>query len=282
MNTVSLPSTFDLDATLAVDVFDYNSVKEMGKQQVVLDRNTFSFLCEGEKEVYFDHSSFSIDQASFLLMKSGHCIMTERLSDTRKNYRSILLFFSNDLVWQFIRKYDLHVSTPVEPTSVHRFDYDSFSKGFVSSLKDLVQLPKSIQQKLLSIKLEEIFLYLIELKGSDFLLSLVQDSDNTTQNFIRTVESNQLNKLTLQELAFLNNQSVSSFKRTFERHYHASPIKWFQNRRLEHAQHLIKDEGKRPSDIYDEVGYENLSSFVQAYKAKYGVTPKQHQKHLDF
>lgn len=72
--------------------------------------------------------------------------------------------------------------------------------------------------------------------------------------------------------------SVSTFKREFEKHYTESPVKWFQNKRLEYARHLLNNTKKSPSEIYFEVGYENLSSFIQAYKLKYGTTPKHHQK----
>ena len=70
--------------------------------------------------------------------------------------------------------------------------------------------------------------------------------------------------------------SVSTFKREFEKYYSESPIKWFQNKRLEYAHYLLSQE-KSPSEVYFEAGYENLSSFSQAYKTKYGVTPKHHK-----
>lgn len=107
--------------------------------------------------------------------------------------------------------------------------------------------------------------------------SLISNQDDESQKFIQTIEYNQLNKLTLKELAFLCNMSESSFKRTFKKHYIESPMKWFQDKRLEYAQMLLKEEAKRPSDIFYQVGYDNLSSFVQAYKAKFGITPKRHQ-----
>ncbi len=118
----------------------------------------------------------------------------------------------------------------------------------------------------------------MELNGTDFIYSLIAHSDHHTTKFIQTIESNQLNKLTLKELAFLCNMSVSSFKREFKKHYAESPIKWFQDKRLAYAFRLLNEEQKRPSDIFTIVGYETLSSFVQAYKLKYGITPKQQQK----
>jgi hypothetical protein len=80
-----------------VQIFDYSSSKEIVKQQIILNQNTFSFWIEGNEEVVFDNSTLSIDNSKFLIMKSGHCLMTEKPEDIQ-NYRSLLLFFSNDIL----------------------------------------------------------------------------------------------------------------------------------------------------------------------------------------
>jgi AraC-like DNA-binding protein len=46
---------------------------------------------------------------------------------------------------------------------------------------------------------------------------------------------------------------------------------------LERAAFLLRNKSKRASDIFEEIGYENLSNFVHAFKVKFGVTPKQFQ-----
>lgn len=277
MKTVKLPDELNIDQSEFVKVYDYQSSLEITKQQIILNQNTFSFLTDGTKEVFFDNSALSIDNSNFLLMKAGHCLMTEKLSDI-KNYRSVLLFFSNETLLKIIRKAELNKTKPTENKSVYSFEYDEFIKRFVNSLLDISKLSKNIQEKLLDVKLEEIILYLTEKYGTDFLYSLMTNSSDTTQKIIQTVESNLLSKLTINELAFLCNMSISTFKREFEKCYAESPIKWFQNKRLEHAHYLIHQEQKSSSEIYFQVGYENLSSFIQAYKSKYGFTPKQDGK----
>lgn len=277
MHTITIPDELNLENSLAVQVFDYSSSKGVSKQQIILNQNTFSFLIEGTKEVVFDNSALSIDDSQFLVMKSGNCLMTEKLSEV-SNYRSVLLFFSNEMVSKFIRKIKLEKIESKGYQSVFAFEYDEFLKRYVYSLVDLSKLSKNLQNKILEVKLEEIMLYLVEKHGTDFLYSLSVNADNTTQKFIHVIENSHLNKLTLKELAFLCNMSVSTFKREFEKHYSESPIKWFQNKRLEFAHFLLQQKQKNPSEVYFEVGYENLSSFTQAYKLKYGVTPKHHQK----
>jgi AraC-like DNA-binding protein len=277
MKTITLPDDLNLEPSTSIEVYYYKSEQEISKQQILLHKNTFSFLQEGTKEVFFDNSTFSICNSQFLLMKSGHCLMTEKLSNVQEYYSSILLFFSNEDVLKFIRKFELKPSTDKTYYSTYAFSYDSFLKRFTQSILDISKLPKSSQQNILNTKFEEIMLYLVALKGVNFLYSLINNSDQN-QKLIQTIESNILNKLTLKELSFLCNMSVSTFKRKFKKNYAMPPIKWFQEKRLEHAAFLLKNKSKRPSDIYIDIGYESQSNFSAAFKTKFGVTPKQYQK----
>ncbi len=282
MKTIILPDEMNLEKTQLVHVVDYRSSKDVSKQQIILNQNIISFLMEGTKEAIFDNAALSIDPSKFLIMRSGNCLMTEKKISETSNYRSMLLFFSNEMIHNFIRKMEFNEFELIEPKSVYAFDYDEFIQRFVHSLADVSKLTGDIKFKLLEVKFEEIMLYLTGKYGAEFLYSLTVNSDNATQKFIQIIENSHLSKLTLKELAFLCNMSVSTFKREFEKHYAESPIKWFQNKRLEFAHYLLQQEQKNPSEIYFEVGYENLSSFTQAYKLKYGVTPKQNQKNWTF
>lgn len=277
MNTITLPDQLNLEHSEAVQVFNYCSSQDISKQQIILNQNTFSFLIEGTKEVVFDNSTLSINNSKFLIMKAGHCLMSEKLS-TVQNYNSVLLFFSNEILLKYIEKNEAQTHQSAKHKSVYAFDYDSFIHGFVQSLLGISKLTKDIQKKLLAVKFEEIILYLTALHGTDFLYALCEKTKDTSKNFIKTVETNYLSKLTLKELSFLSNMSISTFKREFKKHYNESPIKWFQNKRLEHAHYLLNQEQKTATEIYFEMGYENLSSFIQAYKSKYGRTPKQNSK----
>ena len=79
MNTITLPDELALNSTLSIEVYDYESTQEISKQQILLNKNTFSFLQEGTKEVFFDNSSYAINNSQFLLMKSGNCLMTKTI-----------------------------------------------------------------------------------------------------------------------------------------------------------------------------------------------------------
>ncbi len=54
MKTITLPDELSLNSSLSIAVYDYESTQEISKQQIVLNKNTFSFLQEGTKEVFFE------------------------------------------------------------------------------------------------------------------------------------------------------------------------------------------------------------------------------------
>lgn len=275
MNTVQLPEDLRPNEYKGVQVVDYEVSKESTKQQVNLSMNTFSFLREGHKEVMSDTASISISNDDFLLMKAGKCLMTEKFA-TNDYYRSILLFFPDEAVFQFAQKYDIELSKNAERKSIQQIAYDPFIQSFVQSISEPNELSEDAYNRLLQVKFEELMIYLTDTLGNEFLSSLILDMDDQSHRFLEVVESNKLNKLTLNELAFLSNMSLSTFKRAFEKHFDESPSKWFQERRLEYAAFLLKNKAMRASDIYEEIGYDTLSNFIQAFKNKFGSTPKQY------
>lgn len=277
MKITRLPEDFSLEKKHPIQLYDYQSFTSQIKSKVNLTAHAFSFLLNGTKEIVTGHHPTFIQNTEFLIMKSGHCLMTEHLADINKSYRSILLFFSDSAINDFIRKYDLGFLSNTKHQSFQVCEYDTFILTFVNGLISLKSLDIELQSKLLKIKFEEIMLYLLETKGRDYLSFLTVKRDHQFSHFIKVIENNTLNKLSLKELAFLSNMSISTFKREFEKHFKTSPIKWFQDKRLEYAAFLLTHQIKRPSEIYEDIGYDNLSNFSQAFKKKYECTPRQYQ-----
>ena len=80
--------------------------------------------------------------------------------------------------------------------------------------------------------------------------------------------------LKLEEIAFLCNMSLSTFKRHFVNEYNVSPGKWLKNERLQKAKEML-EQGEKPSEIYLDFGYNNLSNFSVAFKNKFRISPSE-------
>lgn len=276
MNIHHLPNDLDIDTENEVQVFDYHAASSSIKNKVMLHKNVFSFLLEGTKELITQDKGTIITNDAFLLIKSGNCLMTESLSETNA-YRSVLLFFSDDILLKSVQKSKLSKTAIPSSKPYEIFQYDSYIHHFVESLVKIKKYDNPLKSSLLQTKIEEILTYLLHRNGIGSLNNILTHQDSQSRHFTTVIESNKLNNLTIQELAFLCNMSISAFKRNFEQHYQSSPIKWFQEKRLEYSAYLLRIKKKRPIDIYAEIGFESLSSFTQAFKVKYNTTPKQFQ-----
>ena len=277
MKITELPKDLKLNSDKGIQLYNYQRTEDIQKTKINLSQNTISFLRKGTKEVIGDDETVQISNQHFVIMKSGNCLMSENVSDSFKIYHSVLLFFSDEEILRFLEKNKLYSSQSEMKKSFHIYKYYNFIQSFVSSLEQILSLTKTIQSKILKNKFEEIMLYLVHKNGPDFLNSLATKIDDKVIRLTAIVENNKLNRLSLEELAFLSNMSISTFKREFAQLYNKTPMKWFSEQRLNHVAFLLKTNNYRPIELYEEAGYENLSNFVQAFKKKFGMTPKQFQ-----
>ncbi|WP_444243595.1 helix-turn-helix domain-containing protein [Elizabethkingia anophelis] len=86
---------------------------------------------------------------------------------------------------------------------------------------------------------------------------------------------NYMFNVSVESFAKLTGRSLSVFKRDFEKVFSSSPKKWLRNKRLEEAYYLIKHKKQKPTDIYLDLGFENLSHFYFSFKQKFGKTTSE-------
>jgi AraC-like DNA-binding protein len=81
--------------------------------------------------------------------------------------------------------------------------------------------------------------------------------------------------VSIERFAWLTGRSISAFKRDFEKIFNDTPSHWLVQRRLQESYFLIDKKNKRPSDIYLDLGFEDLSHFSFAFKKLFGLSPSQ-------
>jgi len=68
----------------------------------------------------------------------------------------------------------------------------------------------------------------------------------------------------LERFAFMTGRSLSGFKRDFGKCFGTSPGKWLLKKRLTEANYLLQNQHVRPSDIYLDLGFKDLSHFSKS------------------
>jgi len=281
MTIQNVPEIFLAESERQTDLFiyDYKMTDDVIKSKVNLDLNMFSFLQTGKKQVHFANTSVGVNVSQSLLIKSGNCLWTELL-DNDEIYFCKLLFFSQQKVEEFLKKhlpdnYRLQ-ELPKKENPYFIIQNDDYIHSFVNSLSVILKIKRESSKNLLAIKFEEIMCYLLSKYGDSFIQfssALIAKKNNSS--FKNIIESNAYSNLNLEEIAFLCNMSLSTFKRHFKAEYLETPAKWMQKKRLHKAKNMLQKEGVKPSDVYLNLGYNNLSNFSIAFKNEFGISPKE-------
>ncbi len=253
-------------------VYDFKMTNDVVKSKVNLGMNMFSFLQVGKKQVHFAGTSVAVNKDQSLLLKKGNWLWTELL-DTEAIYYCKLFFFSEKKLTDFLSKYTNNIKPYKEDVPYFVIENDDYIASFINSLSSNTFTDHSFSNALLSLKFEEIMLYILTKYDTKFEFYLHSLISKEISPFKKVVESNVNSNLKVEEIAFLCNMSLSTFKRHFTNEYNKPPGKWLQDKRLQKAKELLQGGNLKPSDIYLDIGYNNLSNFSTAFKNKFGISP---------
>jgi AraC-like DNA-binding protein len=285
MSIFNLPHDIFPGSTLKageVIIHDYSAEKGSFKGKSILHTNAVSLVISGKKTMHFAERTLHIDNSSFHFLSAGNCLASMNLSP-HEVFRSILIFFDNAVLTSFYLKYatlidKVKAKQKRKQESYISFQKDTFIYNYIESLKLLLDNDAEISREIKSLKLEELMLYLLNKDPLTFLsFHQAKSAGLEDLQIKKVIETNITNNINVEELAFLCNMSLSTFKRRFTKVYGTSPNKWIFQRRMEIARDLLLHYHEKPSEIYHKVGYENHSSFTQSFKQTFGMTPKDFQ-----
>ena len=275
MTEYTIPDFFfdSLSKQPSINLINYKNNNQLSRSRILFSQNVLSFLVTGSKEIHSTQKPVKFGNDHFVIIVSGRCLMTEITSSGI--YQSILMTFDDQLLDDFRHKYLDKTLALIDKPEMIVFPYDDYTLNIRDSLMLLtpgLNTPHSLKQ----VKLEEILIYLMEKYPKQTQALLASTSSELEMNFKKVVENNILSNLKVEELAFLCNMSVSTFKRYFQKYYGTSPNKWILHQKMEMAGILLQKQ-KRPNEIYDLLGYETYSNFAKAFKQFYSISPKQYQ-----
>jgi len=276
MSIENIPETYIKKEKEIPDVFiyDFKMTSDVVKSKVNLSMNMFSFLQVGKKQVHFAETSVAVNKDQSLVLKNGSWLWTELL-DKEAIYYCKLLFFSEKKLKEFLEKHTKNRSKVKDEVPYFIISNDSYITSYLNSLSTISKAPMVFMENLLSVKFEELMLYLLQKYGEKFELYLHSLTIKETSPLKKIVESKIHSNLKLEEIAFLCNMSLSTFKRHFIKEFQVSPGKWLKDKRLLKAKEALEEGNLKPSDIYLDFGYNNLSNFSIAFKNKFGFSPNK-------
>jgi len=225
------------------------------------------------------------DNGKISVMHAGECVFLRR--DNRVNmtkqsrggeqFQGITMVFTRNFLREFYQAMDKEqipaqhstalasvVKLPETPEITSLFH--SMTPYFNSSVKPSDQVMKLKQQE---------GIYALLHIDRMFYPILFDFTEPWKIDILDFMDENYMYNLTLEDIAHYTGRSLATFKRDFKKVSNLSPQKWLISKRLKVAHDKIRNEHRKVSDVYVEVGFKNLSHFSSAFKKQFGYAPTE-------
>lgn len=236
--------------------------------------HVFSYQVAGVITMNDGQKQYVFNPGEFRFIKRNNLVKFLKEPPPNGEFKSVSVYLDQDTLRNFSIAYGFKATEHYTGDTIITLQPNMLFKSYIESILPYQQEGVAINDKIQALKLHEIILILLqsnpELK--DVLFDFSEPGKIDLEAFM---EKNFHFNVQLKRFAYLTGRSLATFKRDFEKIFKITPSRWLQQRRLQEAHYLIKEKGKTASDIYLDLGFEDLSHFSFAFKNKFGVSPSR-------
>ena len=241
-------------------------------------------VVNGHSNLYAANQFTSIQSGDTIIMKSDNFINNWLANESEEKNEVIVFQLTADML-KNIYNMELppwHEKDSMQSTFPVQLQKNHFLiSQYFENLRYYFDHPNLISENLLRIKIKELLFILAAIDASGdnkkILSSLFEANEYKFQEVIQTHLFKDLN---LEDLAFLTQLSLSSFKRKFGQIYGTSPKRYFISKRLEKAQLLLRTTDMQVSEIAFECGFTEVGYFGKTFKKHYNSSPSEFRELL--
>jgi AraC-like DNA-binding protein len=233
--------------------------------------HALGIMLSGESQYFTNEGTFVMSQGAICLMRRHQLFKKlKNLGPNGEPIALISLFLDQESLHQYATENNIVKQTTYKGEPMVNLSENVFLKGFFDSLVPYINYPKKLTENVAALKTREAIELLLQ--ADDLFQGFLFDFQEPYKIDLEAyMNRNFQYNIPLISFAKLTGRSLSTFKRDFTRLFETTPEKWLQHKRLEQAYYLIAQKHLRPSEVYLEVGFENLSHFSTAFNRKFGV-----------
>jgi AraC-like DNA-binding protein len=235
--------------------------------------NVFLYVAKG--------SILFFDGSKRYTLKAGECGVARKnnlakfvVDDGKERFEPVLFCFDEPFLQQFQKKYKTKITVLKTKDILVKVRNTEMIEDFISSLKPYYKGVMQLDEAFEDLKYEELLIILLKNQPelSDLFFDFGKPHKISLEAFMNR---NYTFNVSLQRFAFLTGRSLSAFKRDFKAIFNETPSRWLVKKRLEEAYYLIHKKNEKPSNIYIDLGFEDLSHFSLAFKKLFKLTPTE-------
>lgn len=243
------------------------------KSDLVFDDHMLVWFISGETKIIQADRAHTFTAGDIFLIPRNLPATIINYPKGGQAHKTVVMHLSAEWLKRYYEKINLPEKR-VPEQRIYSFNNHPLLQSCLASLIPYFDVEGALPEEIASLKITE---------AVSVLRSVDYTVDNVLANFdapgkvdlVTFMERNFMFNMPLDKLGYLTGRSLSTFNRDFKKHFKVTPGKWLINKRLELAYYYLADKGKKPKEIYLEVGFEDLSHFSFAFKNKYGMAPTQ-------
>ena len=242
-------------------------------EQFVAD-HVFSYQMAGTLIITDGDKTHTFNEGDFRFIKRNHLVKFIKQPPVGGEFRSVSVHLDQETLRDFSREYSYSAEKHTDSNAIIGLQPDLFLKNYMDSLLPYQHTGLPNNKNLQDLKLKEAIMVLLQANPElkDILFDFTEPGKIDLEAFMN---KNYHFNVHLKRFAYLTGRSLATFKRDFEKIFNTTPSRWLQQRRLKEAHYLIKQKRRAPSEVYLELGFEDLSHFSFAFKKAYGVAPSR-------
>jgi len=230
--------------------------------------HVFSYQVSGSLFINDGSNDYVFNEGDFRLSRRNNLAKFIKQPPPGGEFKSLSVTLDQETLRNFSIEYGYKANKKEEGGSIINLEPLALYKSYMDSLLPYLTESKE-NENIWSLKVKEALLILLQTKPAlkNILFDFTEPGKIDLEAFM---QKNFHFNVEMKRFAYLTGRSLATFKRDFEKIFHLSPNRWLQQRRLKEAHYLIKEKGRKPSDVYLEVGFENFSHFSYSFKQFYG------------
>lgn len=238
----------------------------------IVNRHAFAYQITGSLTVQDGREKVTFQPGDFRFNVRNRLAKFVKQPGENEPFSSLSMQFDEETLREFADEHHLIAEATSYVPPSFQLQKHPLLQNFVDSLQQSLPYFGYGNSELMKIKLKEALVVLLKVQPElkNILFNFQTPGKINLKAFM---ERNFRFNLSLARFAYLTGRSISTFKRDFLVEFSMTPAKWLQQKRLDEAYYLLKEENFKTTDVYTEVGFEDLSHFSFVFKKHFGVNP---------
>lgn len=239
------------------------------------DMACFFYILEGSCEAYGSNGVIELGNKDSLVKKCGSYVTHFQ----KGKWEGIAIYLYPELLQEiFKHKSPSFLSETAKTVTPKKIVANELIDKFINSLFIYFDNPDLMDEELSLLKLKELILVLLKLEPQRDVHNFLSELFSPNKlNFSSTIENNIRSSISLKELAFMCNKSLSSFNREFKKVYNDTPSRYIKNQRLKYAAQLLNSTNNSISHIAFESGFQDITTFSASFRHKFNNSPSNYR-----